>query len=418
MFEASNFIQVPAEEELDVSAIFGGGNTATVEDLFSSPAPSVVQPVPAPQITPVPQPASSKVPQITAPMEMEEVPNPILAAMDAQQNKSLFDKAPVFAYGGVTEDIEDGAMTFEMLRIEKAETFPELSEGKKVSWTMEYGKITKTIPKPIESTIISMKESIEASKEFLDMLKKAKDKNPSCLVKPKVTAQSKGLPDYKGIFLSQADAQASNKKICIFPAQDGRVYELRKTELGDFVAPKSNIIEFGKATAGLTPALPPIPMDILWTVIGFFRSLMDDHEYEALAHIYWDRENLEYVVHIPKQTVTKNTIHAYLDVDCLAEDRYLHYADIHSHNSMAARFSAQDDADEKATRLYFVVGRLDKFFPDITARISVGGVYQEINPGQVLEVPSCSFPSFWREQLDCQQPHCQWDDLFYKEAHS
>ncbi|WP_409967671.1 hypothetical protein RFF05_13990 [Bengtsoniella intestinalis] len=83
MFEASNFIQVPAEEELDVSAIFGGGNTTTVEDLFSSPAPSVVQPVPAPQITPVPQtpqptpqPASSKAPQITPQWRWRKYPIP------------------------------------------------------------------------------------------------------------------------------------------------------------------------------------------------------------------------------------------------------------------------------------------------------------------------------------------------------
>ena len=39
---------------------------------------------------------------------------------------------------------------------------------------------------------------------------------------------------------------------------------------------------------------------------------------------------------------------------------------------MAAKFSAIDDTDEKATRLYIVIGRLDKFYKKRFARTKVG----------------------------------------------
>ncbi len=45
------------------------------------------------------------------------------------------------------------------------------------SWTVEYGKTTKSITDPKGTTIRSVKEEIERSRAFLDGLKKAKDKN-------------------------------------------------------------------------------------------------------------------------------------------------------------------------------------------------------------------------------------------------
>ena len=61
---------------------------------------------------------------------------------------------PVFHYGSTREDITDPSMTFEELRIAKSEDFPELAVGKKVSWTVEYGKTIKVIIDP-KGTVIA-----------------------------------------------------------------------------------------------------------------------------------------------------------------------------------------------------------------------------------------------------------------------
>ena len=67
---------------------------------------------------------------------------------------------------------------------------------------------------------------------------------------------------------------------------------------------------------------------------------------------------------------------------------------------MAAKFSAVDDADEKATRLYLVVGRLDHFYPDISARVSCGGTFLKIDPADVIEGVGEDFPMEWLDRVE------------------
>ena len=81
----------------------------------------------------------------------------------------------------------------------------------------------------------------------------------------------------------------------------------------------------------------------------------------------------------------------------------LHYADIHSHNSMAARFSEIDDEDEKANRLYLVMGRLDQYFPEVSARICNGGTFLSLHPGDVLEGVPREFPSWWSNRVQLME---------------
>lgn len=391
-------------EELDISAIFGS-ETASDIDPFDAPAAqeetAPPEPKPRPEKPPAPQ-AKTQSPAPTA-----EPADPISAAISQQETKgaqtaakSLFEKAPIFSYGSAKDEIADGAMTFEELRIAKADDFPELGEGKRVSWSVEYGKVTKAIPDPKGATIQSVKEEIERSKAFLDGLKNAKDKSPDCLVKPRVTAQSKGIAAYKGVFPSLEEARASDKAICLFPSGDGRIYELRRTELGEFAAPKDNVTEFPRIRAGFTPALPLIPASLLGQIVSFFRCYMSElEEFEALAHILWDKELEQFVVHIPPQEVSKARVNADLSRDEFPETRYLHYMDIHSHNSMAAKFSPVDDQDERATRLYAVLGRLDQFFPEMTVRMSCGGTYCQLDPALVFGGLGKAFPPEWRDNV-------------------
>ena len=314
---------------------------------------------------------------------------------------SLFDRPPVFSYGGHKDKIEDASQTFEELRIAKADDFPELEDGKTVSWRVKYGEVTKTVADPKSTTIGKMKEDIEKSKQFLDSLKKGKVKEPDCLVIPSVVAKSKGtLPDYKGVFPTVEAARQSDKMICLLPARDGRIYEMRKTEMGEFIAPKHNIVDFSEIRAGFAPALPLIPYELMGQIISFFRCFMNERaEYEALVYVYWDRQEEEYVVFVPKQMTSKASIHATMTGNTLPEDRYLHYADIHSHNSMPAKFSPVDDKDEKATRLYVVIGNLDHFYPSITARVSCGGTYIEIDPHLAIEGIGATFPVQWMDRV-------------------
>ena len=322
-----------------------------------------------------------------------------------QESGSLFAKMPVFEYGGAIEEIENADVTFENLRIEKSDDFPELEDIKKVSWVMEYGSIKKQISKPKDTVIATLKTEIETSKEFLEMLKKAKNKDICCKVKPTIRAQSKGISSYKGVFSSLEEAHESEKMICILPARDGSVYEVRKSPMGTFTTKAEGIKELSEISAGFHSALPLIPYKILAQVIGFFKSLMKNREeLEALVHLYWDMQNKEYHVVVPKQSVGKVYVYAkFLLEDSLDDKRYIHYADIHSHNSMPAIFSSVDDRDERATRVYIVIGRLNQYFPEVSVRISNGGRYLPIELSSIVMGIPDEFPEYWSRAVTIEK---------------
>ena len=261
------FTEIPAEERLDINAIFGDstdtanqGNPFEVQATAAAPAPApATQEMPAaPAVeAAAPMPAVAPPKEAPAPAQPESnaaAGNPIAAAFEQKTaentKKGLLEKPPVFYHKGVKEDIEDASMTFEELRIRKSEDFTDLEEGKRVSWSVEYCGIRKEIKDPKGTTIISMKETIERSREFLEALKKSKEKDPCCYVKPKVEMKTKGNAAYKGRFGTLEEARESDKVICLIPSRDGRIYELRKMEQGEFIAPKNNVVDFSEIRAG------------------------------------------------------------------------------------------------------------------------------------------------------------------------
>lgn len=391
---------------------------APVQQVPSQPAPQPEsQPVPTPAPPPAP-PVPQEQPKTPPAQPAEEEPNPLLAAMDLQEQKNarqaaapVFAQLPVFSYNGNQEPIENTEQTFEELRLAKADDFPEFDEAQSISWIVTYGKISKSVATPRKTKIGDLKREIESSKEFMDALKKATEKRPKCIVKPTVKMQKKGECSYKGIFPRMADARASDKTICYIPAQDGHVYERRVTGAGEFVTPTSGVTYLDEIRAGFSPALPRIPYALMEQAIALFRRLMDagtdGHPLEALVHIYWDQVEQEFFLHVPHQSVGKMSVDAVLDGDDLLDDeRYLHYADLHSHNDMPAKFSPTDDRDERANRVYMVMGRLDRYFPELSVRVCNGGHFCMIPPEQVLEpIPEADFPLDWLDRITVVENH-------------
>lgn len=389
--------------------------TPVAQQQFVAPAP--VQQAPAQ--APIQQAPAQQVPVQTAPTVVQEAPptsfEDALAKAKAQSEGRLVDsfaeKAAFFNYGKAKDEIADRDCTFEDLRQKYEGDFPELSESKKVSWTVTYGKVNKPITNPGSDKVYDIKLEIEKSKAFLDGIKKAKnesDKNPECIVKPRVIAQSKGeilkLPDYKDYCASVEDAMRSEKSIVVLPSKDGRLYQMRKTPVGTFTAPAENLPEFPQIQSGFQMQLPKIPMHILMYILNFFEELTQRYEIEALVHILYDTKHQKYTMRVPKQELTHVSVHSVMEEEY--PDYMIHVMDIHSHNTMPARFSPIDDDDEKATRLYAVVGRLDKMFPDITVRASCAGQFIPLKPEDVFETNFKAFPypSMWDSQIVMNKP--------------
>ena len=418
----ATFTDLPDFSSDDFDSIFG---TAEKKDDAQTESAEVKSETPAPTITDKPEEthANEETTTVSQPAadakaetaesdvagDKSEEQDPFEAALaqanqkQAEKDKSgLVLKLPIFSYANAKEEIVDTSKTFDELRNEKAEDFPELDDATAVSWKMTYGTITKTVTTPKKTTIASLKKQIEESKEFMDCLKKAKGE-VECKVIPSVTAKKKGIvASYKGVANSLEEAVSSGKQIVFVPSSDGKIYEVRNNQIGTFIAEADSVSLFSKVRAGFIPALPKIPYSILSEIIAFFKTFVTEKsENEAMANIYWSFEEEKYRVHVPKQTVTKASVDTNLpDID---EEKFLLVMEVHSHNTMGAVFSRTDDKDEIATRLYTVIGRLDKVFPDMTTRISVGGKHLVIDPAIVFDGIGGEFPEKWKEAVEIRK---------------
>ena len=361
----------------------------------------------APQAQPIvqQQPMVQPQPVVQQPVMQQAAPNPapvqetmldqfdaVMQNLEVQGEKRMLEalaaKPAIFSYAKVKENIEDRDSTFEDLRQKYEADFPELSDSKTISWTVNYGKTTKSVSNPGSDKVYDIKTEIENSKAFKEALKKAKtdaEKNPECIVKLFKKAQTKGeaLSGIKELCLTKAEAAQTNKPIVLLPSKDGRVYEQRKNEIGCFTAPAENVREFEDIRAEFKMALPKIPAHIFSKVMGFFKSISDELHYEVLVHILYDTEEKEYIIKVPKQRISEASVNS--ETDEPYPDRYIHVMDFHSHNTMPAVFSGTDNADEKETRLYAVAGRFNRTFPEITVRAGCAGKFIPLNPEDVLE---------------------------------
>ena len=86
---------------------------------------------------------------------------------EAQGEKRMLDalaaKPAIFSYAKVRENIEDRNSTFEDLRQRYEADFPELSYSKTITWTVNYGKTTKTVNNPGSDKVYDIKSEIESS---------------------------------------------------------------------------------------------------------------------------------------------------------------------------------------------------------------------------------------------------------------
>ena len=380
-----------------------------IQQQFITQAQPIVQQVVPQQQPVVQQPIMQQAAPEPAPVQetMLDKFDMVMQNLEVQGEKRMLEalaaKPAIFAYAKVKENIEDRDSTFEDLRQRYEADFPELSDPKTISWTVNYGKTTKSVSNPGSDKVYDIKAEIENSKAFKEALKKAKtdaDKNPECIVKLFKKAQTKGeaLSGIKELCLTKAEAAQTNKPIVLLPSKDGRVYEQRRNEIGCFTAPAENVREFEDIRAEFKMALPKIPAHIFSKVMGFFKSISDELHYEVLVHILYDTEEKEYIIKVPKQRISEASVNS--ETDEPYPDRYIHVMDFHSHNTMPAVFSGTDNADEKETRLYAVAGRFNRTFPEITVRAGCAGKFIPLNPEDVFEGDFFgSYPEEWKENI-------------------
>ncbi len=184
-------------------------------------------------------------------------------------------------------------------------------------------------------------------------------------------------------------------------ANDGVIYQYHQFSLG-----RSAMMEVAKTpirTEGgkslLKPYLKPlvgdrkIPVQFLEDIVEFFKQVMKmtgtsgtgHGNYEAMAHIVWNRTTESYRVAIPKQKVSKAAVT--YDWDHVKADEEV-ILDIHSHNDMDAFFSGTDERDDATyVGISGVAGKLNTTNPRLIWRFNACRMKQSMELEGIFEVP-------------------------------
>lgn len=129
-----------------------------------------------------------------------------------------------------------------------------------------------------------------------------------------------------------------------------------------------------------------IPGSILGEIVAFFKR--EPHK-EAAVQIFYDTETKEYELYYPEQKVSACSVVFERNTQ-LEADKVL-VMDAHSHGSMKAFFSSIDDHDEKGTRLFLVIGNLNREKPEWKLRAGIAGFYKNLQLSDIFETEDCVY---------------------------
>lgn len=166
------------------------------------------------------------------------------------------------------------------------------------------------------------------------------------------------------------------------------IWQKRKVPVGEFTI---QVEKFDGKTYGLTKecsfdftfSLPKIPITILHNILALYREVSGKFQAEVYVSLYWDRVKQDYFLHVPKQKVSGASVTFENEPEMLNNPDYVIVMDSHSHVNMSAFWSAQDIKDQKASRLFSVLGRVNSDKPEI---LLTAGANQQEKRLQIVDV--------------------------------
>ncbi|MGY3716094.1 hypothetical protein ACWE42_11280 [Sutcliffiella cohnii] len=95
----------------------------------------------------------------------------------------------------------------------------------------------------------------------------------------------------------------------IVAGNDGRLYEIRHSDLGTIIVPAGELRRLEEIPKGFQFNLPKIPGELLSKVISFFRDYCKNEiVLEVMVSFFYHPVKEEYFVEVPEQKVTKERV--------------------------------------------------------------------------------------------------------------
>lgn len=158
----------------------------------------------------------------------------------------------------------------------------------------------------------------------------------------------------------------------------------------------------------------PLPRSLVETALGFFRSVYERWEGEAVLFLFYapaaDGRRARYRVEAPPQTIRGRVEHGRFRADLRLSygpcarpgPEWRKLGTMHSHAELSPRHSLVDEHDELfETGLHVTVGYVGSTSPEFDAAFVVAGTRFPVPPEQVLEPAHTSraWPPEWLERI-------------------
>lgn len=139
-----------------------------------------------------------------------------------------------------------------------------------------------------------------------------------------------------------------------------------------------------------------IPYEILVCFVSMSK-LFEEGNKEVHADVYYNFDKKQYFLDIPKQVISTYNVEVVEDSLVTLERVGFNSAkvlEIHSHHSMRPIPSAQDNASERVTGMYYaIVGGLEFDWPEIFIRTFIGNdTWLRVHFNEVFETPFTKLP--------------------------
>jgi len=151
--------------------------------------------------------------------------------------------------------------------------------------------------------------------------------------------------------------------------------------------------------------VPKIPEEMYHKMIEFFRHIASTmSNAEAFIQFYYDLEDQKYVAYVPQQKVSGASVvyDAGKNLDQINRSRYIFVFECHSHNNMNAFWSATDNRDEKDTRFFGVIGKINNPTVEERYRTMAAGKELALTKESIFnfsEKEAVDFPKEWTKNV-------------------
>lgn len=170
------------------------------------------------------------------------------------------------------------------------------------------------------------------------------------------------------------------------------VFEKFTTDIGTFVLKRTDIpkVDLGltkecESTFTFSDIIPKMPYTVSEAILEFYHQIQKHIKSEVFSIVFWDKEKEDFVIHVPKQTVSYASISYERTPEFYSNSRYIPIFESHSHNNFQAFFSGTDLADETASRYYGVYGKVDSDSPQFVGRVASKGVSFDLTWDQLFD---------------------------------